>query len=69
MTQHSVNIQIDGNNPEAVEVVRKLISWALDDYLTAHDQTTISRYSKYEGTNLARMTAVVSQELLDNLKE
>jgi hypothetical protein len=66
---HSVNIRIDGENPEAVEAVRKYIAGCLEDKITAHGHTEISTRDKYRGNGLARMTAVVSQELLDGLKE
>jgi hypothetical protein len=66
---HSVNIRIDGENPEAVEAIRRYIAGCLEDKITAQGKTTVSTYSKYAGNGLARMTAVVSQELLDALKD
>jgi hypothetical protein len=66
---HSVNIRIDGENPEAVEAIRRYIVDCLEDKITAQGKTTVSAYSKYQGNGLARMTATVSQELLDALKD
>lgn len=66
---HSVNIRIDGENPEAVEAIRKYIAGCLEDKITAQGRTDISKRDKYKGNGLARMTAIVSQELLDALKD
>jgi hypothetical protein len=66
---HSVNIRVDGENPEAVEAIRRYIAGCLEDKITAHGRTEISTRDKYRGNGLARMTAVVSQELLDGLMD
>jgi hypothetical protein len=58
INQRSVNVRIDGENPEAVEAMRLLLADAFQYLLTKRGRTDVSTGDKYKGNGLARITAL-----------
>jgi hypothetical protein len=66
---HSVNIRVDGENPEAVEAMRLLIADAFEYLLSAQGKTELSTKDKYKGNGLARMTAVLDETYIQDIHQ
>jgi len=67
--KHSVNIRLDGENPEAVEAMRLLLCDAFEYLLSAHGKTDVSTRDKYKGNGLARMAAVLDEDYIKSVYE
>jgi hypothetical protein len=67
--KHSVNIRLDGENPEAVEAMRLLLADAFEYLLSVRGRTEISTRDKYKGNGLARMVAVLDDDYIEAVHE